>query len=363
LLAQTLLLREADGTPLTALDAVPSGAGTRAGFPPLPVAHNGRISLDGEGLAITTDGSFLISDEYGPYLYRFSTDGVLRAAVRPPEAFVPRRRGADSFASNNPAAGQPAPQPADPESGRQNNQGLEGLTLTPDGRAAWALMQSALRQDGGAGGRSATRRHARLLAYDLTGGPPVLTGEYVVPLPLYEENGRTLVAAQSEIHALSDRRFLMLARDNGNGRGAEHTTSRYRRILIGDLSDATNIAGAASDQPAGAVAPGGVLAAGVRSVQCHEFIDLNDPVELARFGLHNGPADDVNNLAEKWEALALVPAHDPAAPDDWFLFVGNDNDFITQRGYQAGESYAHPSGIENDTMVLVYRLTLPPRAR
>ncbi len=98
-------------------------------------------------------------------------------------------------------------------------------------------------------------------------------------------------------------------------------------------------------------------------MQCHEFIDLNDPAELARFGLHNGPADDANNLAEKWEALALVPALDPAAPDDWFLLVGNDNDFITQRGYQAGESYAHPSGIENDTMVLVYRLTLPPRAR
>jgi hypothetical protein len=57
--------------------------------------------------------------------------------------------------------------------------------------------------------------------------------------------------------------------------------------------------------------------------------------------------------------MALVPALDPALPRDFFLFVVNDNDFITQNGFQAGAAYKDPSGVELDTMILVYRVTLP----
>ena len=57
--------------------------------------------------------------------------------------------------------------------------------------------------------------------------------------------------------------------------------------------------------------------------------------------------------------MTLVPALDPDNPNDYFLFVSNDNDFITQHGYQAGAVYRDPSGLEVDTMLLVYRITLP----
>ena len=97
------------GLAYTALDALPAGPGRREGFPPLPEAHNGRISLDAESLVLFADGTFLVGDEYGPNLYRFSANGVLLGAVRPPEAFIPRRGGLESFASNNPPAGRPAP--------------------------------------------------------------------------------------------------------------------------------------------------------------------------------------------------------------------------------------------------------------
>mgnify|MGYP003704709557 CR=1 FL=1 len=50
-ITETRLLAEANGTALTSLDPSPTTSGTRAGFPPLPQAYNGRISLDGEGLA------------------------------------------------------------------------------------------------------------------------------------------------------------------------------------------------------------------------------------------------------------------------------------------------------------------------
>jgi hypothetical protein len=158
--------------------------------------------------------------------------------------------------------------------------------------------------------------------------------------------------------ALNNTQFLVLARD-GNGRGIASTTSLYRSIVVYDVSAATNIAGTAYDTGATPIAPGGTLASGITPATSTVLVNLNDTVQLAKFGLNNGPVDDINTLSEKWEALALVPALDPAAPNDWFLFVGNDNDFITTSGFQDGAAYA--AAFDNDTMVLVYRLTLPGR--
>ena len=109
--ADTTLLTEANGTPFTALDTAAGAAGLRSAtgsLPVLPQAFNGRLSLDAEGIVRLPDGTLYISDEYGPYIYKFSAAGVLQAAIRPPAAFIPQRAGADSFASNNPAPGQPA---------------------------------------------------------------------------------------------------------------------------------------------------------------------------------------------------------------------------------------------------------------
>lgn len=357
-LADTIKFTESDGTPMTSLDPTSSGTGTRAGLPAMPQAFNGRLSLDAEGIVVNADGSIWVSDEYGPYIFRFTADGRLTSAIRPPEAITPKRGGADSFASNNPGPGQAAPVPANPTTGRQNNQGLEGLSVSPDGRTLFALLQSAARQDGGTGG-TGPRRHTRLLAYDLTvAGNPTLKGEYVVPLPTYSLGAATLVPAQSEMLAINNTQFLVLARD-GSGRGVANPTSLYRSILVYDISGATNIAGTAYDTTTTPIAPGGVLAAGIVPATSAVLVDMNNAAQLAKFGLNNGPVDNVNTLSEKWEALALVPAFDPGAPNDWFLFVGNDNDFITTNGFQDGAPYA--AALDNDNMVLVYRVTIPTR--
>ena len=72
-----------DGTPCTGLDADPTGYISFPGSPDLPVAtYTGdgfgnagpggrRIPVDAEGLALNPDGSFWLSDEYGPYIYRY----------------------------------------------------------------------------------------------------------------------------------------------------------------------------------------------------------------------------------------------------------------------------------------------------
>ena len=355
-LTETTLLVESGGTPLTSLDPTVTGSATRTGFPRLPQAFNNRLAIDAEGLALLPDGTFFVSDEYGPYLYRFSATGTLLGATRTPEALVPRRNGQDSFSSASPAAGQPNPSPLQPDAGRENSQGLEGLTVSADGRTLYALMQSATRQDGGAGG-SSQRRYTRLLEYDISNpASPNLTGEWILPLPVYTVSGTQLVASVGDMVTLSRRQFLVLVRD-GNGRGADEARSVYRAVLIYDTTGATNLAGTAFDSPNTPAAPNGVLSASITPATSAVLIDINDATQLSKFNLNNSSNDNSDTLAEKWESLALAPALDPAAPDDFFLFIGNDNDFSTTDGFQDGASYKSSQNI--DTMVLAYRVTLP----
>ena len=360
-LDDTMLLRDAGGRPLTGLDPLIDGVRPAAGgFPAMPAAPNGAISLDAEAVVLMDDGTFFVGDEYGPYIYHFSAAGRMLSAIRPPEAFIPKRNGKDSFSSNNPGPGEPPVVPPNPATGRQNNQGFEGVSLTPDGRYLVAVLQSATRQDGG--DKPETRQNTRMLYYDISDRDHAkLVHEYVVPLPIFTDaKGQRRVAAQSELHALDATHFLLICRDVGNGYGLEGSTSRYRRVEIVDVSAATDIAGSRYDGLV-PVAPGGQLVAGVTPATLTSFIDINDNAQLNKFGLHNGEPNDRNNLYEKWEGMALLPALDPQNPRDFFLLVSNDNDFITQNGFAAGAAYKDPSGADVDTMILVYRVTLAHR--
>jgi hypothetical protein len=187
--------------------------------------------------------------------------------------------------------------------------------------------------------------------------------EHIVPLPVFETaQGERRVAAQSELLALDETFFLLLCRDAGNGYGTDGATSRYRSIDLLDTARATNIAGSRYDGIV-PVAPDGKLVDAVVPATLTPYIDINNTEELKKFGLHNGEPNDRNNLSEKWEGMALVPALDPENPNDYFLFVTNDNDFITQNGFQAGAAYKDVSGLDVDTMILVYRITLPEQLK
>jgi hypothetical protein len=108
-LTDTILLTDPAGASLTGLD--PDRIRPAAnGFPDLPLASNGRVSIDTESLVLLPDGSFFIGDEYGPYLYRFSPTGRMLAAVRPPNAFLPIRKCEVHHSSDNPGPGAQAPE-------------------------------------------------------------------------------------------------------------------------------------------------------------------------------------------------------------------------------------------------------------
>ncbi len=105
-LADTTLLKDDKGADTTGLDPADGIRHPEGAMPQLPEAPNGKVSLDTEAIARLPDGTMFISDEYGPYIYRFAADGRMMSATPPPDALLPMRHGAVNFASNNPGPGR-----------------------------------------------------------------------------------------------------------------------------------------------------------------------------------------------------------------------------------------------------------------
>lgn len=236
----------------------------------------------------------------------FDPTGKMLTAIRPPDALIPMRNGTESFSSASPpeyiddGAG-PLPNPEHPNTGRENNHGLEGLTLSADGRTLWALLQAATVQEGGL--EKQTQGAARLLAYDMSSSPlaPAYAAEYVVPLPAYVDptakaSKNPKIAAQSEVHVLANGQFLVLARDSGAGHGQDDSESVYRQIDVFDVAGATDIRSYDCANCSVADPDTGVLVDGVTAATYCEFLDFNVNSQLGRFGLHNGGDQDAQLL-------------------------------------------------------------------
>jgi hypothetical protein len=361
------LLKDQTGQPFTGKDPgsnVLSRDGVR--YPsPATGEGAGKISLDSEAVAYLPDGSFYVSDEYAAGLYLFDATGRQVGAIQAPPALLPMRESQLDFTAE-----------AAPTTGRRNNQGLEALAVTSDGTRLIAILQSATVQDT-AGSNATTRNNTRVMVYDIsrTRTPKAPIGHYVLQLPTVRENGdgqaADVTAAQSEMLALNGHQFLVLSRDaNGRGKGSTRAPV-FKSVLLVDTDGATNLAGTPYEQGVEAIAKDGALVSGLTPTNQAELVNLLNPVQLARFGMNLSTApSDRFSLSEKWEAMALAPVQDPAAPNDVFLLVGNDNDFATASGqvngkaFDAGLSNDKGAGAgDNDSVILVYRLTLPAAGR
>ncbi|KIK63498.1 hypothetical protein GYMLUDRAFT_222584 [Collybiopsis luxurians FD-317 M1] len=319
--------------------------------PPMPIANETyqHLTLDIEGLVAHSDGTYWISDEYGPYIYHYAANGSLIQTIQPPDAFLPLDNDGNlNFTSA-----------VNPTTGRAGNQGFEGLTLDSENDILYAMLQSATIQDGG--DNDDTSSFTRMVAYDIanpTVKEPTLVGEWVVPLPVSTSKSKT--RACSEIHFVSENVFLALSRDgNGNGAGndTDDTTSKYKQADLFSIQNATNIAGSKFDNPSNPVAPGGSLVSKITPATYVSFVDYIDDVQLARFGLHNGGDEDQTLINSKWESLALAPVNDPSNPNDYFLFTASDNDFLTEDGIFNRVPYN--AGVNVDNQFLVFQVTLP----
>ncbi|KAL3492568.1 esterase-like activity of phytase-domain-containing protein [Aspergillus germanicus] len=379
----TILLQDPNGEPLTGLDPDFTGHASYKGFPPLPAATyvgNGfggagpggkRVSVDSEGLVIDNEGFFWVSDEYGPYVYRFNKQGKMVLALQPPSAYLPLRNNTLSFSAASPPLYAPdkMPVPEDTDTGRNNNQGFEALTLSEDGKTLYVMIQSALNQEGGP--KKKNRQPARVLEYEISNpSKPRYKHEYAVVLPKYvdytDKDLDEKVASQSEILQLPGTGdFLILSRDSDFGHGHEESLSVYRQVDIFSISsETTDLKGEKYDSVGGSIGDSkGNLNSDITPAEYCPFLDFNVNSELAKFGLHNGGEQDAGLLNEKWEALVLVPV-EPDTPrkkgekKEYFLFTFSDNDFITQDGaMNFGKlPYSDESGFDLDSQALVFRV-------
>ncbi len=324
-----------------------------------------RLTLDAEGLAYDTrpgkEGTGWMGDEYGAFLYHFNASKQIDGIVTIPQALVPHRPAGTTYFTDSPAN----------LDGRRVNQGMEGIALSPDGTRLFALLQSATIQDSASGNEG--RTNTRVLVYDVSGGdvPTDPIDQYVIQLPRIDSDLSGTVdraGAQSSVIALDNQKLLILSRD-GNGLGANGPAPVFKSMLLADLSTGTDIdglydaaglritTGVGSDTLLGSIVP----------VQWTEALNMLGKLdlgvtELEQFNLNLGANNgDLNTISEKWEAMSLVPANDGTG--EFFLFVGNDNDFQTQTGtlIQAnGTNVSYNAGLENDTMVLAFRVAVVP---
>jgi hypothetical protein len=302
-LNKTVVFKQADGvTPFSGLNSQLLGDVTKLGK-----------SFDPEGMVHRANGNFLISDEYGPSVYEFDPNGVFVRAFKTPANLVPLAGATPDFTNGRPTI----------TTGRQDNRGYEGLTLSPDGTTAYAILQDPLVNEGAADGRFS--RNLRIVAYDVATGNA--TGQYVYQLEdLADINGRIADDSKdfaannqgrsigaSSIVALPNGQLLVIERDN-RGLGVEDPNGlnpvASKRVYLIDLAGATDVS-------AISLAGTNALPAGVTPVSKLLFLDVQSALEAA------GAV-----VPEKLEGLSFGPW---LADGGLSLMLVTDSDFsVTQ---------------------------------
>ncbi|KZN47798.1 esterase-like activity of phytase family protein [Pseudoalteromonas luteoviolacea] len=220
-----ILLKRPDGTPISGLPNTSSMGGT--GETPytaegLPVLEdqtqafdelNNPIKLDdygldGEGLVALGDGSFWISDEYGPHLVHFDAKGKEIERIN---AF-----------KNDDRVSLHLPQEF---SNRRANRGMEGLAITPDEKTLVGIMQSTMYNPDKA-----------VKSLDVTRIVTINLETQQISQYLYKQEQAQ--NSNSGIVALSNSEFLVIERD---GAFYQQNPDAIKRIYKIDLSAATDL--------------------------------------------------------------------------------------------------------------------------
>lgn len=173
-----------------------------------------NFGLDSEGLVALKDGTFWVSDEYGPHLVHFDKNGQEIERINP---FKHDSRTIFNLPTEL--------------SSRDKNHGMEGLAVTPDQKTLVGIMQSALKNPNKDASDS---KLTRIVTINLETGD---IGQY-----LYKQDKAK--KSNCEITALSATQFLVLERDAKflNGSSEKDPSDKALKLIYKiDLSTATNL--------------------------------------------------------------------------------------------------------------------------
>ena len=244
-------------------------------------------SFDPEGIVVhPKTGHLLVSDEYGPSLYEFDRRGRLVRRFVTPANLIPRN-GATNVPNFADDTGNTA--------GKRTNRGFEGLAISPDGAHAYAMLQSAMLDEGAGNGFC-----NRIVKFD------TLTGEAVAQYA-YRMEAASQGRGISALVAINEREFFVLERNNrGVGVGAEATPPNKKVFRI-DITGAVDVSTAV-----------------LSNANCPGVTKTGPFLDLAANTL---PAIG-NTVPEKWEGLTIGPR---LKGDEYLMVAGTDNDYgVTQ---------------------------------
>jgi len=260
------------------------------GLAPNPTNVLGQ-AFDPEGFVIDPrTRHFYVSDEYGPSLYEFDKKGKRVRSFVTPTNLIPRS------AANMPNYANDTGNTA----GKRTNRGFEGLAISPDGAYVYAMLQSAMLDEGGGSGLC-----NRIVKFSTGTGTAV--AQYA-----YQMEGSSQGRGISALFAVNDHEFLVLERNNrGVGVGADLSPPNKKLFRI-DMTGAADVS-AVSFSPS--ACPTGKV--------------TKNPVPFLDLAAHTLP-ELGNKVPEKWEGLAVGPR---LKDRSYVLVTGTDNDYsVTQNG-------------------------------
>lgn len=288
---------------------------------PSPTRFLTGADFDIESIQPLPDGSFLIGDEFGPFLVHVDGNGVVLRVVET------RMDNEVLRTPDHPANIIPA----NPTQGVgfrvRRSGGFEGMALTPDNRTIWAMMEQPLFAPNSA---EMEGRFLRVLEFDV--GRMEWTGRQV----RYRlEPGATAIG---DFNFIDERRALVIERDNGEGdpgracaQGVESThaapcfamPARFKRIYLVDM---------------GAVDAEGF----VRKIGHIDLMAIRDPERIARQRGDRAPGADQTVFTFPFFTIENV-----AMVDADHIIVGNDNNLP----FSAGR---HLSRADDNELILLH---------
>ncbi|GAA4157454.1 hypothetical protein GCM10022286_09110 [Gryllotalpicola daejeonensis] len=272
----------------------------------VPVAPD-PDGYDSEGLVALPDGTFWVSDEYGPYVTHFDANGYELGRLTP-------YKDSPNNAFHKIVGYLPAELAY-----RSNNKGMEGLTVTPDGSTLVGAMQAALQLPDLGSTKASKVAATRIVTIDLH---TFKTHEYLYLLDDPDDTGD----AVSEITALSKTKFLVDERD-GN---VEPFANKDLYEI--DLNGATDVSGltVGGKSPEALVGKSGtnvalatLTAAGIHVAQKQPYVEVGQLVsQLDPTGKLFGH-DKVEGVATTDAGKTLYLSND----DDFGIdYIGNNGD-------------------------------------
>ena len=176
--------------------------------------------IDTEALQLLPDGNFLISEEYGPSVLVVDPTG--KVLMR----YLPKGKA---------KADTPYPvKDSLPEvlKNRRSNRGCENLALAPDGKTAYAILQSPMGD--AKDNRYSNSRTVRIVRLDCTNPLDIkVTGMFIVlqsSMSEYPSSSKQADLKFSDAVMLSSTKMLLLER-----------AAKKVKLIVADLANATNI--------------------------------------------------------------------------------------------------------------------------